>query len=84
MCPTADSSAPGSGPPGPEPDPQQSDLSRALGAAAEAGEQEYGHGDGDHDDQGEIAADDAGGSRLAQELNRQHALPKGPPGAASG
>jgi hypothetical protein len=78
MAPTADDFAEGSPEtPAHEPDPQATDLSRALGAAAQAGQQEYE----DPDSQGDIAADDAGGTALAQEINREQALPKGPPGA---
>lgn len=75
--PTADRFAPGEPPAGgragtPEPKPDRDNLERALADAAEAGARNYEGGD-------EISADDAGGSKLAQELNRERAMPTGNP-----
>jgi hypothetical protein len=87
MAPTANLPNPS----GPEPSPQKDDLERALGAASEAGAQEYQQGEINPDVQGEIAADDAGGTKMAQEIdregrhaNRERSLPKPPPDEASG
>ena len=49
------------------------DLETALGAAAEAGKEQY--------DTGDIAADDAGASKLSTEIDRERKLPSfTPPG----
>ena len=59
--------------PKPATPPTKDDLETALGAAAEAGEAEYEGGD--------IAADDAGASRLSLEIDRKRKLPTNtPPG----
>ena len=91
MASTADRFAEGS-PQNPqrEPNPQKGDLSKALGAAAEAGKQEYDEEEVNPEYQGEIAADDAGGTRMAEsagrslERERKDSLPKPPPDEASG
>lgn len=56
-----------------ETQPKKDDLETALGAAAEAGQQE--------DTGDDIAADDAGASKLAMEVQRENMLPTShPPG----
>ncbi len=57
------------------PQSSKDDLATVLGAAAEAGAQ------ANTGDTGGIAADDAGGSKLATEIDRRGKLPKSdPPG----
>ncbi len=55
-------------------EPRKDDLSTALAAAAEAGAQA--------DTGDDIAADDAGGSKLSLEIGRERKLPTGKPPAA--
>jgi hypothetical protein len=62
----------------PAPKPAKDQLETALAAAAEAGQQDLGQQDDRGDD---IAADDAGASKLAQEVDREGKLPTShPPG----